>query len=74
MSAKATIDTTRNVLVIEVPLQEPKLSKEGKTFLIGSTGGWTGTNTKLANGSEVRINVMAGFKNPNPPAKSAVTA
>lgn len=55
---KAKIDTTRNVLIIELELQAPTPSASGKTKVVASTRGNVRTDVQVA-GQPVTIGVNA---------------
>ena len=61
MNANATIDSKRNVLIIEIPLQAPTPSTTGKSRIVASTRGFVGTEAKVE-GRNVSISVNAVIK------------
>lgn len=58
----AKIDSKRNMLVVEIPLQNPSPSKTtGKTMIIASSGGFKPTTAQY-DGKAVSVSVCAFFK------------
>lgn len=49
------IDTKRNVLIIEAPLQTPQPSVSGKTLVIASTRGNLKTDVKFTHDGQERV-------------------
>lgn len=56
---KVTIDKSKKMLIIEVPLQDPKPSKSGKTMVIAAAQGSTGEKYGK---NEVYISLNAYYK------------
>lgn len=51
-----------NKLILEINLTEGKLSKTGKMFLVGGTGGWKALEEGVKwKGELLRANVMIGY-------------
>ena len=56
---KATIDTKRNMLVIEMPLTVPTLSSTGKSMLVCTTHGGKVADGLTIGGKPLTISVNA---------------
>lgn len=50
-----------NVLVVEIPLEEPRESSTGKSLIVASTGGFQKTDL-LVSGKTLTINLTAMVK------------
>ena len=59
--ATATIDSQRNVLIIEIPLQAPTPSTTGRSRIVASTRGFVATEAKVE-GHPISISVNAVIK------------
>ena len=57
----ASIDSKRNVLVIELPLQTPTLSTTGRSMIVASTRGFVASDAKV-DGRNVSVSVNAVIK------------
>jgi hypothetical protein len=57
----ASIDTKRNVLLLELPLQKPEPSSSGKTLVVASTHGNVETDVEVQ-GRKVKVGVNAYIK------------
>lgn len=50
-----------NMLVVEIPLEQPRPSKSGKALIVAGTGGFQKTGVEVA-GKEVSISINAIVK------------